>query len=275
MHQLVFSSLFIICLLLSGCSKEEENYENAISFLNNNPITAKAIYSEEFNELQVHSALQGQLLSDVEYKFSVNAVGDFQITIEFSNCNYEMEKCLTCSDFPEFYSTEVLGEEVQISLDEYNNPEIWSMLCVGLTFEDEEADSSFTVTSEYLDDSKTMYEEFGGTCLISSGTDKRTWLNIYGANYKANFKDIYSIKEDIFTKMDSTSYRLILNFAPVRVGSLCANGCRNQYTCAQPLPSFINIAPTTTVYTQQYLIFNDEETRALYKNYFEILRDGF
>jgi hypothetical protein len=62
-----------------------------------------------------------------------------------------MEKMLDCSDFHEFYSTEVLGEEVQISLDEYNKPEMWSMLCVGLTFEDEEADSSFTVTSEYLD----------------------------------------------------------------------------------------------------------------------------
>ena len=59
MRQLVFSSLFILIFLLFGCSKEEEDYENAISFLNNNPITTKAIFSEEFNELQNHSTLQG------------------------------------------------------------------------------------------------------------------------------------------------------------------------------------------------------------------------
>ena len=52
MRQLVFSSLFIIGLFLFSCSKDEENYENAISFLNRNPITTKAIFSEEFNELQ-------------------------------------------------------------------------------------------------------------------------------------------------------------------------------------------------------------------------------
>jgi len=105
--------------------------------------------------------------------------------------------------------------------------------------------------------------------------DARIWLNIYGSNYKANFKDISSIKEDIFTGMDSTSYRLILNFAPIKVGSLCVNNCQDQYRCSQDLPSLTNIAPTTTIYTQQYLIFNDADTRALYKTYFEILRDGF
>ena len=140
MRQLVFSSLFIIGLFLFSCSKDEENYENAISFLNRNPITTKAIFSEEFNELQNHSALQGKLLSDVNYFFSVNMVGDFQITQSFNNCNYQTE-------------------------------------------------------------------------------DARIWHNIYGSNFKANFKDIYSIKEDIVTGMDSTSYRLILNFAPIKVGS--------------------------------------------------------
>ena len=196
MRQLVFSSLFILSLLLFGCSKEEEDYENAISFLNNNPIITKAIFSQEFNELQNHSTLQGKLLSDVDYSFLVNMVGDFQITQSFNNCNYQTE-------------------------------------------------------------------------------DARIWLNIYGSNYKANFKDISSIKEDIFTGMDSTSYRLILNFAPIKVGSLCVNNCQDQYRCSQDLPSLTNIAPTTTIYTQQYLIFNDADTRALYKTYFEILRDGF
>ena len=196
MRQLVFSSLFILCLFLFGCSKDEENYENAISFLNRNPITTTAIFSEEFNELQNHSALQGKLLSDVNYFFSVNMVGDFQITQSFNNCNYQTE-------------------------------------------------------------------------------DARIWHNIYGSNFKANFKDIYSIKEDIVTGVDSTSYRLILNFAPIKVGSLCVNQCQNQYRCSQDLPSFDNIAPTTTVYTKQYLIFNDASTRARYKTYFEILRDGF
>ena len=100
--------------------------------MNRNPITTKAIFSEEFNELQNHSALQGKLLSDVNYFFSVNMVGDFQITQSFNNCNYQTE-------------------------------------------------------------------------------DARIWHNIYGSNFKANFKDIYSIKEDIVTGMDSTSYRLILN----------------------------------------------------------------
>ncbi|MDA8707354.1 hypothetical protein N9L97_03445 [Cyclobacteriaceae bacterium] len=196
MRYLVFSSLFILIFLLFGCSKEEEDYENAISFLNNNPITTKAIFSEDFNELQNHSTLQGKLLSDVDYSFVVNMVGDFQITQSFNNCNYQTE-------------------------------------------------------------------------------DARIWLNIYGSNYKANFKDISSIKEDIFTGMDSTSYRLILNFAPIKVGSLCVNNCQDQYRCSQDLPSLTNIAPTTTIYTQQYLIFNDADTRALYKTYFEILRDGF
>ena len=196
MRQLVFSSLFILSLFLFGCSKDEENYENAISFLNRNPITTTAIFSEEFNELQNHSALQGKLLSDVNYFFSVNMVGDFQITQSFNNCNYQTE-------------------------------------------------------------------------------DARIWHNIYGSNFKANFKDIYSIKEDIVTGIDSTSYRLILNFAPIKVGSLCVNQCQNQYRCSQDLPSFDNIAPTTTVYTKQYLIFNDAGTRARYRTYFEILRDGF
>ena len=196
MRQLVFSSLFILSLFLFGCSKDEENYENAISFLNRNPITTTAIFSEEFNELQNHSALQGKLLSDVNYFFSVNMVGDFQITQSFNNCNYQTE-------------------------------------------------------------------------------DARIWHNIYGSNFKANFKDIYSIKEDIVTGVDSTSYRLILNFAPIKVGSLCVNQCQNQYRCSQDLPSFDNIAPTTTVYTKQYLIFKDAGTRARYRTYFEILRDGF
>jgi len=196
MRDLVFSSLFVIGLFLFSCSKEEENYENAISFLNNNPITTTAIFSEEFNELQNHSELQGKLLSDVNYSFVVNMVGDFQITQSFNNCNYQTE-------------------------------------------------------------------------------DARIWLNIYGSNFKANFKDIYSIKEDIVTGMDSTSYRLILNFAPIKVGSLCVNRCQDQYRCSQDLPSFANIAPTTTIYTKQYLIFNDTNTRARYKTYFEILRDGF
>ena len=196
MRYLVFSSLFILIFLLFGCSKEEEDYENAISFLNNNPITTKDIFSEDFNELQNHSTLQGKLLSDVDYSFVLNMVGDFQITQSFNNCNYQTE-------------------------------------------------------------------------------DARIWLNIYGSNYKANFKDISSIKEDIFTGMDSTSYRLILNFAPIKVGSLCVNNCQDQYRCSQDLPSLTNIAPTTTIYTQQYLIFNDADTRALYKTYFEILRDGF
>ena len=196
MRQLVFSSLFILSLFLFGCSKDEENYENAISFLNRNPITTTAIFSEEFNELQNHSALQGKLLSDVNYFFSVNMVGDFQITQSFNNCNYQTE-------------------------------------------------------------------------------DARIWHNIYGSNFKANFKDIYSIKEDIVTGRDSTSYRLILNFAPIKVGSLCVNQCQNQYRCSQDLPSFDNIAPTTTVYTKQYLIFKDAGTRARYRTYFEILRDGF
>ena len=196
MRQLVFSSLFILSLFLFGCSKDEENYENAISFLNRNPITTTAIFSEEFNELQNHSALQGKLLSDVNYFFSVNMVGDFQITQSFNNCNYQTE-------------------------------------------------------------------------------DARIWHNIYGSNFKANFKDIYSIKEDIVTGIDSTSYRLILNFAPIKVGSLCVNQCQNQYRCSQDLPSFDNIAPTTTVYTKQYLIFKDAGIRARYRTYFEILRDGF
>ena len=69
MRQLVFSSLFILSLLLFGCSKEEEDYENAISFLNNNPIITKAIFSQEFNEIQNHSTLQGKLLSDVDTVF--------------------------------------------------------------------------------------------------------------------------------------------------------------------------------------------------------------
>ena len=196
MRQLVFSSFFIIGLFLFSCSKDEENYENAISFLNRNPITTKAIFSENLMNYKNHSALQGKLLSDVNYFFSVNMVGDFQITQSFNNCNYQTE-------------------------------------------------------------------------------DARIWHNIYGSNFKANFKDIYSIKEDIVTGMDSTSYRLILNFAPIKVGSLCVNQCQNQYRCSQDLPSFDNIAPTTTVYTKQYLIFNDASTRARYKTYFEILRDGF
>ncbi|MDC1234395.1 hypothetical protein N8Z39_01410 [Cyclobacteriaceae bacterium] len=181
---------------MTGCSKEEEDYDNAISFLNNNPIATEGIFSEEFNELQNHSELQGQLLSDVNYSFSVNVVGDFQITQNFNNCSYQTE-------------------------------------------------------------------------------DARIWLNIYGSNFKANFKDIYSIKEDIFTGLETTSYRLILNFAPITIGSLCADGCEDQYKCSQALPSLTNSAPATTVYTQQYLIFNDEETRARYKTQFELLRDGF
>ncbi|MDC6484262.1 hypothetical protein PQZ10_03125, partial [Cyclobacteriaceae bacterium] len=176
--------------------KEEENYDNAITFLNSNPIITEAIFSEEFNELQNHSALQGELLSDVNYSFSVNAVGDFQIIQNFNNCSYQ-------------------------------------------------------------------------------SVDARIWLNIFGSNFKPNFKDIYSIKEDVFTGMDVTSYRLILNFAPITVGSLCANGCEDQYECSQALPSFTNTLPATTVYTQQYLIFNDEETRANYKSQFELLRDSF
>jgi len=194
-HSLI-SSLFLASLFLSGCSKEEENYDNAITFLNSNPIITEAIFSEEFNELQNHSALQGELLSDVNYSFSVNAVGDFQIIQNFNNCSYQ-------------------------------------------------------------------------------SVDARIWLNIFGSNFKPNFKDIYSIKEDVFTGMDVTSYRLILNFAPITVGSLCANGCEDQYECSQALPSFTNILPATTVYTQQYLIFNDEETRANYKSQFELLRDSF
>ena len=91
MRHLVFSSLFILIFLLFGCSKEEEDYENAISFLNNNPITTKAIFSEDFNELQNHSTLQGKLLSDVDYSFVLNMVGDFQITQSFNNCNYQTE----------------------------------------------------------------------------------------------------------------------------------------------------------------------------------------
>tara|TARA_B110000046_G_C13012687_1_gene407385 strand:- start:159 stop:752 length:594 start_codon:yes stop_codon:yes gene_type:complete len=197
MYQSLIISLFILSLFLLGCSKEEEeNYDNAITFLNSNPISAESIFSEEFNELQNHSELQGQLLSDVDYSFSVNAVGDFQITQNFNNCNYQTE-------------------------------------------------------------------------------DARIWLNIYGSNFKANFKDIYSIKEDVLTRIEVTSYRLILNFAPITVGSLCANGCEDQYECSQALPSFTNMAPATTVYTQQELIFNDEETRAAYKSQFELLRDGF
>jgi hypothetical protein len=194
-HSLI-ASLFLASLFLSGCSKEEENYDNAITFLNSNPIITEAIFSEEFNELQNHSALQGELLSDVNYSFSVNAVGDFQIIQNFNNCNYQ-------------------------------------------------------------------------------SVDARIWLNIFGSNFKPNFKDIYCIKEDVFTGMDVTSYRLILNFAPITVGSLCANGCEDQYECSQALPSFTNTLPATTVYTQQYLIFNDEETRANYKSQFELLRDSF
>ena len=196
MSQPLFINLIIIFLFLTGCSKEEEDYDNAISFLNNNPIATEGIFSEEFNELQNHSELQGQLLSDVNYSFSVNVVGDFQITQNFNNCSYQTE-------------------------------------------------------------------------------DARIWLNIYGSNFKANFKDIYSIKEDIFTGLETTSYRLILNFAPITIGSLCADGCEDQYKCSQALPSLTNSAPATTVYTQQYLIFNDEETRARYKTQFELLRDGF
>ena len=192
----LFINLTIIFLFLTGCSKEEEDYDNAISFLNNNPIATEGIFSEEFNELQNHSELQGQLLNDVNYSFSVNAVGDFQITQNFNNCSYQTE-------------------------------------------------------------------------------DARIWLNIYGSNFKANFKDIYSIKENIFTGMEVTSYGLILNFAPITIGSLCANGCEDQYKCSQALPSLTNSAPATTVYTQQYLIFNNEETRARYKTQFELLRDGF
>ena len=148
------------------------------------------IYFEDILELQNENNMSWY------YFFSVNMVGDFQITQSFNNCHYQTE-------------------------------------------------------------------------------DARIWHNIYGANFKANFKDIYSIKEDIVTGMDSTSYRLILNFAPIKVGSLCVNQCQNQYRCSQDLPSFDNIAPTTTVYTKQYLIFNDASTRARYKTYFEILRDGF
>ena len=196
MSRPLFINLIIIFLFLTGCSKEEEDYDNAISFLNNNPIATEGIFSEEFNELQNHSELQGQLLSDVNYSFSVNVVGDFQITQNFNNCSYQTE-------------------------------------------------------------------------------DARIWLNIYGSNFKANFKDIYSIKEDIFTGLETTSYRLILNFAPITIGSLCADGCEDQYKCSQALPSLTNSAPATTVYTQQYLIFNDEETRARYKTQFELLRDGF
>ena len=177
-HSLI-ASLFLASLFLSGCSKEEENYDNAITFLNSNPIITEAIFSEEFN-----------------YSFSVNAVGDFQIIQNFNNCSYQ-------------------------------------------------------------------------------SVDARIWLNIFGSNFKPNFKDIYSIKEDVFTGMDVTSYRLILNFAPITVGSLCANGCEDQYECSQALPSFTNTLPATTVYTQQYLIFNDEETRANYKSQFELLRDSF
>ena len=196
MSQPLFINLIIIFLFLTGCSKEEEDYDNAISFLNNNPIATEGIFSGEFNELQNHSEFQGQLLSDVNYSFSVNVVGDFQITQNFNNCSYQTE-------------------------------------------------------------------------------DARIWLNIYGSNFKANFKDIYSIKEDIFTGLETTSYRLILNFAPITIGSLCADGCEDQYKCSQALPSLTNSAPATTVYTQQYLIFNDEETRARYKTQFELLRDGF
>ncbi len=87
-HSLI-SSLFLASLFLSGCSEEEENYDNAITFLNSNPIITEAIFSEEFNELQNHSALQGELLSDVNYSFSVNAVGDFQIIQNFNNCSYQ------------------------------------------------------------------------------------------------------------------------------------------------------------------------------------------
>jgi hypothetical protein len=257
---------------LTGCSKEEEDYDNAISFLNNNPIATEGIFSGEFNELQNHSEFQGQLLSDVNYSFSVNVVGDFQITVKFSNCSYEMEQCLTCGDFPDFYTINILGEEVEIPTDELNDPAIWSGLCVGLI--DEEGDSTI-ITSKYLDELKTYYEEFGGTCSIPYPTDTRIWLNIYGSNFKANFKDIYSIKEDVFTGLETTSYRLILNFAPITIGSLCADGCEDQYKCSQALPSLTNSAPATTVYTQQYLIFNDEETRARYKTQFELLRDGF
>ena len=54
-HSLI-ASLFLASLFLSGCSKEEENYDNAITFLNSNPIITEAIFSEEFNELQNHSA---------------------------------------------------------------------------------------------------------------------------------------------------------------------------------------------------------------------------
>ena len=196
MSQPLFINLIIIFLFLTGCTKEEEDYDNAISFLNNNPIATEGIFSEKFNELQNHSEFQGQLLSDVNYSFSVNVVGDFQITQNFNNCSYQTE-------------------------------------------------------------------------------DARIWLNIYGSNFKANFKDIYSIKEDIFTGLETTSYRLILNFAPITIGSLCADGCEDQYKCSQALPSLTNSAPATTVYTQQYLIFNDEETRARYKTQFELLRDGF
>jgi|TARA_B110000093_G_scaffold173045_1_gene204707 hypothetical protein len=196
MSQPLFINLIIIFLFLTGCTKEEEDYDNAISFLNNNPIATEGIFSGEFNELQNHSEFQGQLLSDVNYSFSVNVVGDFQITQNFNNCSYQTE-------------------------------------------------------------------------------DARIWLNIYGSNFKANFKDIYSIKEDIFTGLETTSYRLILNFAPITIGSLCADGCEDQYKCSQALPSLTNSAPATTVYTQQYLIFNDEETRARYKTQFELLRDGF
>ena len=194
----IYKLSLLLLVFIGSCNQgeEEEAYDSAVEFLNANPIITTNFYSSEFNELQVHSASQGSLMSDVSYYFAVNSIGDFQITENFNNCTYE-------------------------------------------------------------------------------NTDARVWLNIYGANFKANFKDIISIKENISTEMEKTTYELILNFEPITVGSLCMNKCLSLYSCDTELPSFTNSAPGTRIFYQQYLIFNDVGTRATYKKQFEILRDGF